>query len=130
MIAIDTNVLVRIVTNDEPEQARRAAEVLQQDAVFIAKTVILELEWVLRYCYELERSVIEGALQKILATDNFTIEHNTAVSQALLWYGQGMDFADALHLSSNLLVNQFASFDRKLINKAAELDTRVVVFGP
>lgn len=42
MIAIDTNILVRIVTNDDPKQAQRAVDLLQQQVVFIAKTVLLE----------------------------------------------------------------------------------------
>ena len=49
MIAIDTNVLVRIVTNDQPEQARRAAILLLNQPVFISKTVILGVGWVLRH---------------------------------------------------------------------------------
>ena len=83
MIAIDTNILVRIVTNDDPVQAQRAADILQNHAIFISKTVILELEWVLRFSYSLERTIILATLQKILATDSFTIEQNSAIEQSL-----------------------------------------------
>jgi len=114
VIAIDTNVLVRIVTNDDPEQAQLAADLLQQQAVFIAKTVLLELEWVLRYSYALERTIILATLQKIVATDNFTIEQNGIVLNALQWYKQGLDFADALHLADSLQADKFVSFDKKL----------------
>ena len=122
MIAIDTNILVRIVTNDDPEQALRAANILQNQAVFITKTVILELEWVLRFSYSLERTIILSTLQKILTTDSFTIEQNSAIEQSLLWYEKGMDFADALHLACSLHVDKFVSFDKKLIKKASELN--------
>ncbi len=115
MLAIDTNILVRIVTNDDPDQVQRAADLLSRHTVFIAKTVLLELEWVLRYCYALERPIILATLQKIIATDSFTVEQNAAVASALQWYGQGLDFADALHLACSLQADQFASFDNKFI---------------
>jgi predicted nucleic-acid-binding protein len=122
MIAIDTNILVRIVTNDDPEQAQRAAKIIQNQAVFISKTVILELEWVLRFSYALERTIILSTLQKMLTIDSFTIEQNAEIEQSLQWYEKGMDFADALHLASCLHVDKFVSFDKKLIKKASELN--------
>ena len=130
MIACDTNVLVRIVTNDQPEQAQRAAELLLHHPIFISKTVILELEWVLRYSYDLERSVILATLQKILATDNFTVEQCLAIEQALLWYERGMDFADALHLACSCHADKFVSFDKKLIKKAINLNIGIVLVEP
>jgi len=48
MIAVDTNIVVRLLTNDDPEQAGRAAAVVKNGPVFIPKTVVLETEWVLR----------------------------------------------------------------------------------
>lgn len=130
MIAIDTNILVRIVTNDDPEQVRRAAKLLYCHPVFIPKTVILELEWVLRYSYGLERSVISVTMQKILTTDSFTVERSTAIAQALRWYEQDMDFADALHLACSLHADKFASFDRRFIKKATGLNTGIVLLEP
>ena len=58
MIAVDTNLLVRILTNDDPIQARRALKILKNDEIFIPKTVLLETEWVLRHAYEIGRSNI------------------------------------------------------------------------
>jgi len=51
MIAVDTNILVLYIVNDDIEQARQAKELLGENAVFISKTVILETEWVLRDVY-------------------------------------------------------------------------------
>lgn len=127
MIAIDTNILVRIVTNDEPEQALRAANILNNHAIFISKTVILELEWVLRFSYSLKRTIILATLQQILATDGFTIEQSSIIEQSLQWYEKGMDFADALHLASSLHAEKFASFDKKLIKKANELNIGLIL---
>ena len=128
MIAIDTNILVRIVTNDNPEQVQQTVKLLRNHPIFISKTVILELEWVLRFSYDLNRTIIATTLQKILTTDNFTIEQQSTLEQALQWYQQGMDFADALHLASSLHADKFASFDKKLLKKATVLNTGIEIF--
>jgi predicted nucleic-acid-binding protein len=130
MIAIDTNILVRLVTNDNPDQVQRAAKLLQNNEIFVSKTVILELEWVLRFSYDLERSIILATVQKILTTDNFTVEHSVTIEQALHWYEKGMDFADALHLAGSLHADKFASFDKKFRNKASALNTGIVLAEP
>lgn len=130
MISVDTNILVRLVTNDHPEQVQRAAKLLQGNEILVTKTVILELEWVLRFTYKLDRSIILATVQKILATVNFTVEQNRAVEQALHWYEQGMDFADALHLARSLHADEFASFDKKFRNKASTLKTGVMLVEP
>jgi len=49
MLAVDTNLLVRIVANDDPEQVRRATSLFETERIFVPKTVLLETEWVLRY---------------------------------------------------------------------------------
>jgi predicted nucleic-acid-binding protein len=128
MIAIDTNILVRIVTNDSPEQVKQAVKLLREHSIFISKTVILELEWVLRFSYKLNRDVIATTLQKILTTHNFIIEQPLIIEHALQWYQQGMDFADALHLASSFDAEKFASFDKKLLKKAIALKTGIEIF--
>lgn len=121
MIAVDTNILVRIVTNDTPAQAKRAAALLAKERVFIPKTVILEMEWVLRYAYRLEKSSILKAFQGILGLSNVEAEDAPNVSQALNWYESGLDFADALHLASSSDSDKFVMFDDKLCKKAGEI---------
>lgn len=58
MISVDINLLVRILTNDDPNQARRAVKILESDAIFTPKTVLLETKWVLWHAYEIRRSNI------------------------------------------------------------------------
>ena len=62
MVAVDTNVLVRLLTNDHAAQAARAAAVFQSGPVFIPKSVLLETEWVLRYSYGLNTAAILRAM--------------------------------------------------------------------
>lgn len=108
MIAIDTNVLVRLLTNDEPFQAKKAAELIQTHPVFIPKTVLLETEWVLRYAYKLKRNTIITAFEKVLGLKEITIEDSHSIQMAMTWYKEGLDFADALHLASS----QASSFSK------------------
>jgi predicted nucleic-acid-binding protein len=53
-IAVDTNLLVRILIDDDPNQARRAVKTLKSDDIFISQTVLLKTELVLRHAYEIE----------------------------------------------------------------------------
>ncbi len=112
MTAVDTNILVRIVVNDDPVQSARAAAFLrQQDRIFVAKTVLLEIEWVLRNGYGLRRDEVLPILRGILAMGNAEVEDEAAVAQAMRWYENGMDFADSLHVATAGPGCSFATFD-------------------
>jgi predicted nucleic-acid-binding protein len=112
MTAVDTNVLVRIVVNDDPAQSVRAAEFIRrQDRVFLSKTVLLELEWVLRSGYRLKQSDILAVFRRILGMGNVDIEDETTVLEAMRCYEKGMDFADSLHLVTVGPHRSFATFD-------------------
>jgi predicted nucleic-acid-binding protein len=113
--AVDTNVIVRVVTRDDPEQLEAALTVFRRGPLFAGKTVLLETEWVLRYCYKLDRKAIGGALRKLLGYPALRVEDRDTVLLALVWYGEGLDFADALHLASSQgSARRFATFDREL----------------
>jgi predicted nucleic-acid-binding protein len=63
-VALDTNLLVRLLTGDEPEQARRVADLIDTSpACFVPITVVLELEWVLRGAYRLDRRAVDVILE-------------------------------------------------------------------
>lgn len=114
MIAIDTNVLVRLVTRDDSAKAMRAAALFEENQVFVCKTVLLETEWVLRFSYELDRSVVLKTLKKVVGLPQVVLEDSPAVAEALTLFENGMDFADALHLASSRDAEQFATFDERL----------------
>jgi predicted nucleic-acid-binding protein len=122
MTAVDTSVLVRIVVNDDPAQSARAAEFLrQQDRVFLAKTVLLEVEWVLRSAYRLGRREIHEILRGILAMGSAEVEDEASVVQAMRWYEEGLDFADSLHVASAGPQRNFVTFDVALQRRARRL---------
>ena len=118
MIAIDTSILVRLVTRDDDAQAKRAAALFEREQIYVGKTVLLETEWVLRFSYELSRPVILNALQNSVGLPQVTVEDSPAVAEALDLFETGMDFADALHLASSREAAHFATFDERLKKRA------------
>ena len=121
MVAVDTNVLVRLLTNDHPAQAARAAAVFRSAPVLVPKTVLLETESVLRYTYGLETPAIARAFLGLLGLPTVTVEDVSAVHLAIRMLEEGVDFADALHLAGSAAAERFVTFDAKLAKRARRL---------
>lgn len=121
MISVDTNILVRLLTRDDPTKARRATELFEGNSIHIPKTVLLECEWVLRYTYELPRTVILESFRRLCGLSQVVLEDPSAVVSALEAYEQGIDFADALHWASGAEAEVFATFDRGFAGKARRM---------
>lgn len=118
MLAIDTNVIVRYLTNDHPGQSLRARCLIDGQAVFVAVTVVLEVEWVLRSAYGYAPADVARALRAFAGLPTVTVEDASVVAAALDLAEKGMDFADALHLGKAAHCNGLATFDRKLVKAA------------
>ena len=127
MIAVDTNLLVRILTNDDPAQARRAVKLLKSDDIFIPKTVFLETEWVLHHAYGIGRSNIINGFKKILGLSDVSVEDPDSIYHAISWYENKLDFADALHLASSRRCTSFATFDSSFIKKAQQISSMEMI---
>ena len=128
MTALDTNILVRVLTRDDPAQADLAVALMKASELYIRKTVLLELEWVLRVAYSFDRAAIHGAIVRLLGLPELQVEDADTVADALRGYEAGMDFADALHLFSCVpSVTEFATFDQTLAKRAPGIEgaTRV-----
>jgi predicted nucleic-acid-binding protein len=123
MIAVDTNIFVRYAVKDDLKQARSATEFIRNNPCFILKTVVLELVWVLssQAGYSLTRSVVAERLRHICGLPTIAVEDASAVAQAITWYEQDMDFADALHLASSTSCSGFVTMDRRMGSKAGKL---------
>lgn len=122
MRAIDTNVIVRFLTGDDPAQAEAARSVFEHGNIFIGVTVLLETEWVLRAGYGFAPDQVASGLTGLGGLPGVTLEDPQAIAQALDWMAAGMDFADALHLSRAEACTEFLTFDRKLAAKARKAD--------
>ena len=120
MIAIDTNVLVRLLVADDPAQARRARLLVEKSQVLVTASVLLEAEWVLRSAYRFQAGAIARAFRALLGLPNVTPDSPAALEQALAAYEGGTDFADALHIASAASAAAFYTFDRKLVAMAKE----------
>jgi predicted nucleic-acid-binding protein len=130
-VALDTNVLVRLLVNDDPAQAEQAAALIDANAAcFVPITVALELEWVLRGAYKLPREAVISAFKGLLAIRHLHLEQEQLVKRALDWHRQGMDFADALHLARSEGCGALISFDRRLVLLAGQLNLQPAVRRP
>jgi predicted nucleic-acid-binding protein len=118
MTAVDTNVLVRLLTGDEPRQAAAARTLFATGPIWIAKTVFLETAWVLRSLYGFEESAIRSAFTKLLGLKSVQVEDEPSLAAALALTAHGIDLADAMRLSASPPGAIFASFDRSLIRRA------------
>lgn len=130
MISVDTNVLVRILTKDDELQLRKALSLFENNEIFIADTVILETEWVLRYAYEFSSLEINQALARLLGLPQVHQAHARQMADVLEWHRQGLDFADALHLAKSSAQDGFATFDQPFIAKARQLNLTPTVSAP
>jgi predicted nucleic acid-binding protein len=126
MLAIDANVVVRYLTDDHPEQSPRARTLVDGEAVFVPVTVVLEVEWVLRSAYDYPAADVIRALRAFAGLPTVSLEDAGAVASALELSAQGMDFADALHLSRSGHCDGFATFDRRLVKAAGKAGTTAV----
>jgi predicted nucleic-acid-binding protein len=119
VIAVDTNVLVRLLVGDDAAQKDRAAALFADaEAIFIAKTVLLETAWVLMSAYAFPRIEVADALGRLAGLPNVIVEDAERVAQALGHAQRGVDVADALHVASSSGADAFYTFDQRLIRQA------------
>jgi predicted nucleic-acid-binding protein len=123
MLAIDTNIVVRYLVNDHETLSPRALKLVSENAVFVAPTVVLETEWVLRDAYETPRQRVIEQLRKFCGLETVTIGDAESVARALAYAEGGVDLADALHLARSQGCEAFATFDKKLAKRARTLET-------
>ena len=122
MIALDTNVLVRLVTRDDEAQAQRAKVVFDAHAeedggLFVADIVLVELCWTLAKSYELKRTDIARTVQALLDNASIALESPAAVKRALASFEAGSaDFPDCLIVAKAAQAgcSQTLSFDRRM----------------
>lgn len=126
MIAIDSNVLVRLLTGDNPAQYKASHKLFASEQIFIPDTVVLETAWVLRAAYDLEPTAICEAFRRTFGLENVTLANGQLVALAIAWHEAGLDFADAFHLALSQDHESLKTFDADFIKRAKALsDCRV-----
>lgn len=120
MTSVDTNVLVRLLTVDDPVQAVAAESLFAGGLIWIAKTVLLETSWVLRSFFGFNEIAVREAFTRVLSLENVHIEDESSVTAAFELMTHGVAFADAMHLSSRPPGALFVSFDKSFVRRAKQ----------
>lgn len=117
MRAIDTNVVIRVLLQDEPRQARAAVKLLSSGEVFLLPTtVLLEVAWVLRGAGFADGEIAR-VLRDLLATGTVRSDDPQGVAEALRLAEEGLDLADALHLAT-AGADTLLTFDKRFAKAA------------
>jgi predicted nucleic-acid-binding protein len=120
LIGLDTNVLVRYLTQDDAAQSRKAAAIIDDattgsERCVIAPVVLCELLWVLRDAYDIPKDQLVEVLDRILDTRQFDVVDRARVREAVEAYRTGRaDFADYLIGAVNMAAGctETVTFDR------------------
>jgi predicted nucleic-acid-binding protein len=118
MIAVDTNVVVRLLLDDDADQAAAAAALQKAHApLYLSHVVLAELAWVLGSAYEFRREKLARLLGMLLDADGFVLQDPPVVQTALAAFrASNADFSECLILSiaQSAGATPLATFDRKL----------------
>jgi len=129
VIALDTNVLVRFLVEDDPEQTQRVVSLIERsvlagDDLFVTDIVLCELVWVLAGAYEFGRVDIGNTLKDLLRARRLRFPDSDTLVRALHAYERGRgDFADYLirEQARRAGCDSVATFDRALLKEPAFL---------
>jgi predicted nucleic acid-binding protein len=121
MLAVDTNIVIRYLTNDDARQSSQARAFVNANDIALTATVLLEADWVLRSAFRYPRHDAVAALRAFAGLPTVSLDQPTLIAQAFDWALQGMDFADALHLAASQQREAFVSFDRDLARIAKQV---------
>jgi predicted nucleic-acid-binding protein len=120
VVALDTNVVVRLLVGDDPVQTRKAEKVFLEHVngagVFVSLVVLAEVGWVLSAAYEWDRATIHARVQRLVRTRNVRVEELELVESALDEYENGKaQLADYLILgTARAVTDALLTFDKKL----------------
>jgi predicted nucleic-acid-binding protein len=123
--ALDTNVLVRFLVEDDKAQSARAAKLVERTvaagrSLFVSDVVLCEVVWVLASCYRVSTSEIVGTLRRLLHAKHLAFDAPDRLAAALDAFEQGRgDFADYLirEHARSAGFDEVATFDRALLKE-------------
>lgn len=119
LVAVDTNIMIRLAMRDDEIHYHKAMTLLSGHQFFISQTVQLEMEWVLRSRYKQSCAEIADFFTLLLQKNKIQCENEQDLLNAVCWYRLGADFADALHLAHTLSL-PFYTFDERFCKKAIQ----------
>ena len=126
MIGIDTNILVRYLTNDDLGQCKKISEFFAKykntpRSIFINNIVICETVWVLDRGYKYSKEIIVNTLKLICRTPEFAFENHNLIMQSIIEYenNNAIDLSDIIIsiFNKNIGCRATVSFDKKAVDK-------------
>lgn len=126
MIAVDTNVLVRLYVdpvnaNESDVQRKKAMAFFNSEpSIYVPITVVLELAWVLQSFYEFSAQNLRDVLAHLTGLPNVEVERWAEVNAAADLACQGLDIADVLHALLSAHAEEFVTFDDKKLARRAK----------
>lgn len=128
MIGLDTNVVIRYLTQDDPKQSAIANRIIEQELTeknqgYITLISLIEIAWVLESCYEQTKDDLINVLDLLLTIKQISIEKTDLVYLALKRFRTGTaDFSDALItlVCEDAGCKRIISFDKKAVTVGME----------
>ncbi|GAB4373174.1 MAG: hypothetical protein OHK0021_15350 [Bryobacter sp.] len=127
MLAVDTNLLVRLLVRDDERQFAKVVELFENESIWASTSVLLETHWVLSVVIGLEEDRVREGLRGLLGLPNFSTENRQAWLSALELNAKGIELADALHVNLRPGNAKFLTFDKKLAKRASRIGLSGVV---
>ena len=127
MIGLDTNILIRYLTQDDPAQSAKATEILElrltpKNPGFVSVVAMVETVWVLDRAYGLTAHEVATAIERLLQVEVLAVENEQEVFTAMVALKQGLgSFADALiaELGARVGCTRTLTFDQKAVRLPA-----------
>jgi predicted nucleic-acid-binding protein len=130
MISVDTNVVLRLIVNDDATRADAASRLLAENAVFITRTVLLATHWVLTSHLRFTEATATERIADVIRCNGVEVEGGADTYSGVRAALDGLGFEDALHLFGTPDQVPFASFDRTLRSRASRPSLPRTVINP
>ncbi len=125
MIGLDTNVVVRYLVQDDPDQSDQASalidELTESAPGYLSLVTVVEVHWVLRRAYRVRAGQCGDLLKGLLDARELRVDHESIARAALAASGDGLDFADAViaELGRVAGCDHTVTFDRRAARHGA-----------
>lgn len=113
MKAVDTNIVIRYITDDDPVQSPIATKVLSGPC-YVSDTVLLETAWLLSSRYDFGRTLLAATLADLIRLPTITVSDPAWIAWAIERFAKGADLADMIHLVDARHTDAFISFEKRL----------------
>ena len=117
MRSVDTNIVIRLLLRDDPAQVVLVDTLVAEGGLIMSLTVLIEVEWVLRAVYRLDRPAVSNLLTLLVDIEGIDVLDPPGVRWALGRHAAGADLADMIHLIATE-GDAFVTLDRRLASDA------------